>query len=763
MCAAPSPDPSRSPTWLGETFDSTIIRFPRAPTGNAEVALALAEAGLAIFPASLDKRPQPGFRWKELSSSDAENVERWWDRYPDALPAVDCAKSGLVVLDLDRHDGGSDGVAAGEALLGDLHALGAPITLTRNEGLHIFFRAPPGENIGNATGSLPAGIDVRHAGYVIAPGGALPDGTGWRCDPEAPDLAEAFAEGAIPELPAHVLALIRQRPERPEPPRAAALTPSLPTGDAGERERRAAETALEHESAALAATGEGGRNAALNGIAFRLGRMVGAGWIARSTVERALEDAAQACGLVADDGWPSIRKTMASGLDAGLAQPADALVDREGWGEQFAAHAALGAATARALAGDAAIPPRATLMVDGVKIDAETGEVIDDAKAEADAPTQAQRPPVVELQTVNAASFADQPIPEQEWLVPDIVPANNVTLLSGDGGTGKSLLSLQLAVAVATGGSWIGYRPQQGPAVFLSAEDETDELHRRLARIEPRMERLSALTIIPLAGEDAVLAAPHGRDRLIQPTALFKAVAHVVATHRPMLLVLDTAADLFAGNENARTEVRTFISMLRGVCLKRRVTIVLLSHPSQSGLASGSGSSGSTSWNNSVRSRLYFSRRIVDRIEDDPDLRVLEQMKSNRSRVGGKIVVRWKDGRFVREAESDLNARDAAAKAEHVFLRLLALVEDQGRPLSDKPGSNYAPAFCARHPDADGIGKEQFVRAMERLFRDGVIGVEQIGPASRNQRRIVFTPGNRPAAPPVFDDTDEAEAEDGGE
>lgn len=417
---------------------------------------------------------------------------------------------------------------------------------------------------------------------------------------------------------------------------------------------------------------------------------------------------------------------------------------------------------------------RERVFADGDEIDPETGEIINEAPADdstagtekaqaSDAGQAAGGARAIEI--IVAASLANKPVPKQEWLVEDLIPGRNVTLLSGDGGTGKSLLSLQLAAAVATGGSWLGYRPQAGRALFLSAEDEVDELHRRLARIEPRLERLTELLLLDLAGEDAILAAPQGRDRLILPTRLFKAVQRAVATYQPMLIVLDTAADLFAGNENARTEVRTFISQLRKVCLKQGVTIVLLSHPSQTGLATGSGSSGSTSWNNSVRSRLYFSRRIIDKIEDDPDLRVLEQMKSNRSRVGGQIVVRWKKGRFEREVESSLSVHDAAAKAAEVFLALLTLYLAQERTVSDKPGPNYAPSLFAKHPDAEGVTKNQFGKAMERLFRDKRIAIEEVGPISRRQRKIVLTGAAHSASYETCDEeleqSDERGADDG--
>jgi RecA-family ATPase len=39
--------------------------------------------------------------------------------------------------------------------------------------------------------------------------------------------------------------------------------------------------------------------------------------------------------------------------------------------------------------------------------------------------------------------------------VQELVPMNTVTLFGGDGGTGKSLVALQLAVAVASGRFWL--------------------------------------------------------------------------------------------------------------------------------------------------------------------------------------------------------------------------------------------------------------------------------------------------------------------
>lgn len=79
-----------------------------------------------------------------------------------------------------------------------------------------------------------------------------------------------------------------------------------------------------------------------------------------------------------------------------------------------------------------------------------------------------------------ASDLAGKEVPPREWLVPDLVPAGTVTLLTGDGGTGKSLVALQLAAACAMGRPWLGRDVAAGRALFISAEDDQDELHRRL-------------------------------------------------------------------------------------------------------------------------------------------------------------------------------------------------------------------------------------------------------------------------------------------
>lgn len=464
-----------------------------------------------------------------------------------------------------------------------------------------------------------------------------------------------------------------------------------------------ARRALEGEVAIVAGAMSGTRNSTLNTAAFRLGRKVGAGYLRADEVEAALMEAAQRSGLVQEDGPEAVLATIASGLTAGLQEP-EHPQDRPNY-----------RAASRGAANIQPTPPHNPFL-------------------EVAVPRASRFFP--------ASNLAGKPVPPREWLVPDLVPSRTVTLLGGDGGTGKSLLALQLAYAVATGGTWIGRSVASGGVMFLSAEDDEAELHRRLVDIAAAeggaLADLDRLTVRSFAGEDALLARADGHGALL-PSPLFREIDERVADERPALLALDTLADVFGGNENDRREARQFVGMLRGLAIRYGLAVLVLAHPSLSGLNSGSGTSGSTGWNNSVRSRLYLERVIQDGYEANPDARVLSTRKANYGRAGGEINLKWEAGVFVAEAQpTGLDTLAVGAKAERVFLKLLTAFAAQGRRVNGNGGPAYAPKMFAESAEAEGVTKRALRAAMDALYTKGKIRNEMTGPASRPVTYIVL-------------------------
>lgn len=464
-------------------------------------------------------------------------------------------------------------------------------------------------------------------------------------------------------------------------------SPDLTALEAAKRGEKWAQRALEAEMQLVAGAMNGTRNNTLNNAAVKLGHKVAAGYLEASEVEAALLQAAQNSGLVSENGADAALATIRSGLTKGMEEPQHPQ-DRPEYNRPFAV-----------------ITPQ---------------------------PERASR-------FYSAADLAGRPVPERQWLVEGMVPQKTVTLFSGDGGTGKSLAALQLSVSAATGRAWLNMPVPKGRALFPSAEDDDDELHIRLDTIRRQMRLewsdLAGLTIRSLAGEDALLAV-ETKIALAQ-TALFDEIEARAADEQPSLIVLDTLADLFPANENDRAAVRQFISILRGLALRKKCAVLLLGHPSLTGLSSGTDTSGSTAWNNSVRSRLYLTRVIEQgsNYEADPDKRILSTKKANYGRIGGELSLTWTEGVFVRDAEPrGLDRLAAGAKAERVFLHLLDAFTAQGRYVSAQPGPTYAPAMFASHPEAENVTKRAFKAAMDNLFsRDQIeVGTHGRGAKARS-------------------------------
>ncbi|RWQ47092.1 AAA family ATPase [Mesorhizobium sp.] len=254
----------------------------------------------------------------------------------------------------------------------------------------------------------------------------------------------------------------------------------------------------------------------------------------------------------------------------------------------------------------------------------------------------------------SVAALATEPKPVRDFLdSASLLPMRNVTLISGEGGVGKSLLALQLAVACVAGSEWIGLPVSQGPVLYLSAEDDRDEIHIRLSDVCAAegltLGDAADLHVLYLAGKDSVLAVE--KNGQVTPTKNFDRLKAAVRMVKPRLLILDNQADIFSVNENIRTLAKHCVGLLRGLALDFNCAVLLLGHPSLSGLNSGTGMSGSTAWHNSVRSRLYLTAKRNgdgDDEEHDPDQRFLRAMKANYAPLAEPISLRWQEGRYVR-------------------------------------------------------------------------------------------------------------------
>jgi RecA-family ATPase len=356
-------------------------------------------------------------------------------------------------------------------------------------------------------------------------------------------------------------------------------------------------------------------------------------------------------------------------------------------------------------------------------------------------------PNINRIEVINPVDLAGRPVPERMFLAGPLIPFPNVTLLYGDGGAGKSQIGLQLAVARAIKKEWLGLHTIAGKTLILSAEDDEDEIHRRLASIclhyKCSLVDLGDMRVIDLVGQDAVIGELMRNGRIVA-TDLYHFMIREISSFEPTLVIVDALSDAFAGDENNRTQARQFIGMLRRPSVRYRCSFMPIAHPSLSGITSGRGTSGSTGWNNSVRSRLYFEGVEVAGGEPDPDLKRLREPKGNYGRPGFELLTRYENGVYVPFGGAGTMDRAAkAAQAENVFMAILKRLTEQGRFVGSSAGVNYAPAVFVTEAEATElmVSKDQLKAAMIRLFREKRIRIEEyVGPNYSRKMRIAEAP-----------------------
>lgn len=343
------------------------------------------------------------------------------------------------------------------------------------------------------------------------------------------------------------------------------------------------------------------------------------------------------------------------------------------------------------------------------------------------------------LPLISAASFAGRRPPDRVWAWGGLVPHATVTLLSGAGGTGKTLLTLQLAIAATLGSDLLGRAVRRGPAIVVTAEDDRDELHRRVAAIAEAdgidLAGLDDLHLVPLTEAPATHLAIEG-DGGIAWTPTWTELTASVRRILPALIILDPVAELFGGKEIDRAQVAAFLSGLRRLAVEVGAAVVLVTHPSVAGAAEGSGRSGSTAWANGARQRLFFDRPDkAGGSQGDHSARVLKVTKANYAPNDTEIACRFDRGRFVQTVAAPPEARATEdQRIEGVFLRLLDKLAARGETFTPGLSRSSAAVRFSRDPDCEGIGPKVFEAAANRLLDRGVLALETVGPASKSKQ-----------------------------
>jgi len=211
------------------------------------------------------------------------------------------------------------------------------------------------------------------------------------------------------------------------------------------------------------------------------------------------------------------------------------------------------------------------------------------------------------LPVCRAAELAHD-APSERWLVESLWAERAVGILGGEPKCGKSLLALDIALAVASGTACLRRFavPRPGPVLLYAAEDA-------LPIVRERLDGIATAAGVELASVDLfVITAPSLR---LDTEGDRQRLEHTVQSLRPRLLVLDPFVRLHRIDENAAAEVAPLLGYLRRLERTYECAVLLVHHVRKGSahLRAGQALRGSSELHAWGDSNLYL-RRQRDRL-----------------------------------------------------------------------------------------------------------------------------------------------------
>lgn len=178
-------------------------------------------------------------------------------------------------------------------------------------------------------------------------------------------------------------------------------------------------------------------------------------------------------------------------------------------------------------------------------------------------------------------------LPKPDFVLPGLMPGT-FGLLVAPGGTGKSMLALDILISLASGTSAAaGLFPSQPAAkvVFLAAEESKCMLAHRLRSMvldQPLNDNLlNNLVLLPMAGELCLLINKNGKS-----TNLFHELVEISAGAR--LIIVDPLRRTHSSDENSSSEMTRLVVALEQLAKRTGAAVIGLHHANRSNQESGS-------------------------------------------------------------------------------------------------------------------------------------------------------------------------------
>jgi len=162
-------------------------------------------------------------------------------------------------------------------------------------------------------------------------------------------------------------------------------------------------------------------------------------------------------------------------------------------------------------------------------------------------------------------------LPAPSWLIDGIIPKGGVVGLYGPPGTYKTFIAMDMALSVASGTPWQGHDTKKGFVGYIAAEGGTGITIRIAAWHQARSIAEHRTDIGWLTEPLPIYAESDDLSEVIRRMA-------VDLERTPVLIVIDTLARCFDGDENQQEDMGRFIGGVDRLRKEFGATVLVVHH-----------------------------------------------------------------------------------------------------------------------------------------------------------------------------------------
>ena len=231
-----------------------------------------------------------------------------------------------------------------------------------------------------------------------------------------------------------------------------------------------------------------------------------------------------------------------------------------------------------------------------------------------------------------------------QYLIENLLPANELGFIFGDSGSYKTYLTLDMMLAMAYEDEWAGKRiaPAMGDMLLITGEGRNTIGDRvRVWMQEHKIDAQTPANNELFIFENELDLFDDPRRDILAEDSFSELVQYLQQRPKIRLIVMDTWSSLFSGDENSSKDVAPTLKRLKIIADKMQITLLIVHHKGKSGQSyRGSGAlTANSDFNFDISKELDLTENEKPGPDSETTGRIIFEDKQQRSSASNSQMI----------------------------------------------------------------------------------------------------------------------------